>query len=136
MGRDAVDIRRNDIRLYFVKRGLVRRIAAVDRVDQPEEFFGGVTVAQGGKGPDRPERSVGVLAAIFADAGQVAFDITGVAQGLVKGGSKEQQQPIVPAHQPFQDRRHRLARPPFIRRSAEDGPGLGNGIDLALFILR
>ena len=86
MGRHAVDIGGNHIRLHPITRHLPRPVAVIDGIDQPEEGRGQIAVTQFGNGPDRSQRPVGILTAILAKARQIPFAITQVVTGPVKWG--------------------------------------------------
>jgi hypothetical protein len=52
-----------------------------------------------------------------------------------KGGEKSSQAVVVP-DEPLLHGLHGLAGPPLVARAGDDGPGLGNGVDLAFLVFR
>jgi hypothetical protein len=84
MRRFGIDIPCNDVRLCFVALHARTRRSTSDWVQHPEQFAGFIAVAERGKGNDRPRGSVGVLAAIFADARDVALDVAGVMVRMIE----------------------------------------------------
>ena len=78
----------------------------VHRVDHGEQFPRAPSVAQGGEGHRRPDRGMGVLAAVFAHARDVAFDIAGIQGRLVEGRIEQLDQRVLAANQPLVHRIH------------------------------
>ena len=60
-----------------------------DRVEHLQKLHGFVAVALFGEGESQPCRGVRVLAAVFAHAGQITFDVTGVLVGFVERGREQ-----------------------------------------------
>ena len=67
----------------------------VDGVQHGEQLAGLVAVAQGREGEDRPDGAVGVLAAVLADARQVALDVARIDVGMVERRGEEQDEAVV-----------------------------------------
>ena len=85
----GVDVGGDHVRFDGVLLDLGRGLRMADGVDQAEEIHGAVAVAQFGKGPDRPERGVGVLAAVLTHARRVALDVAGLQGRPVEGRREE-----------------------------------------------
>ncbi len=85
MGRDAIHIRGDDIRLGFVTRDIFWLLRVQYRIYEPEQFPRTRGVASHGKGHNGPNRRMGVLAAIFTDAGDVALDVAGFERRFIEG---------------------------------------------------
>ena len=79
---------------------------------------------------------MGVLAAVLADARQVAADVAGIHRGTIEGRSQQQDHACVAADQMRADRVHGAFVTSGRRRSREHRPGLRDGIDAALLVLR
>ncbi|MNF95896.1 hypothetical protein D3C84_786660 [compost metagenome] len=105
-----VDIGRQHIGLDLVGLYGVGE-AMADRIDHVEQLPGPSAVAHFGEGHTRPDRGMGVLAAIFAHAGDIALDVARVGQRAVEGRCKQQDQAGIAAHQMLEQRAHCLAPP-------------------------
>ena len=79
---------------------------------------------------------MGVLAAVLANAGRIAFDVARIERGLVEWRREQQGQTVVPPDQHSLDRAHRYRRPIALRRAREHRPGLRDRIDAALVVRR
>ncbi len=90
--------------------------------------------------PRRPSTAqiggMGVLAAILAHAGDVAFDVTGIECRLVERRIEELDEPGIAADQPAVEVLHGLIHSPVRAGTGKDRPALRDGIDLALRIDR
>ncbi len=75
-----------------------------------------------------------VLAAIFAHAGNVTFDVAGIERRFVERRIEQLDQAGLAADEPLFDRVHRKARPLGIPRAGENGPALRQRINLALCV--
>src|SRR5437867_13193896 len=64
----GVDVRRDDVGLDPVTRDGRRRTRALDRIQHPQQLADLVSVPEGGKGHDRPDRRVPVLTPVLAPA--------------------------------------------------------------------
>ena len=134
MRRDRVDIGGQDVRLDLVD-GHGRRIArVVDRVDHVEEFPGELALVRLRECHGRPHGGVCVLAAIFAHAGNIALDVTGIEPGLVEWRIEKLHDGGVATHQSLVQRLHRRARALEAGRTGKYRPALGNRVDLAFVI--
>ena len=78
----------------------------IDRVQQREQLAGLVAVAEHREGDHRPDGAVRVLAAILANAGRIALDVSGIERRLVERRREEQHQTVVAPDEVFFDRRH------------------------------
>ena len=87
--RDRVDVGRDDVRLHFVDRDLGGGRAVMNRIEQPEKFPRAIGFSLERESHRRPDRAMGVLAAILAHARDVAFDVTRIERRLVEGRSEE-----------------------------------------------
>ncbi|MNH42532.1 hypothetical protein D3C79_1042510 [compost metagenome] len=61
----------------------------IDRVDQRHQFPGAFNIAHLGEGHHRPYGAVGILAAIFPHAGQIAANIAWIRAVAVKRRSQQ-----------------------------------------------
>ena len=77
-----------------------------------------------------------ILAAIFPDAWDISFDITGIQIRLIERRIEQLNQRGISAHQARIDCPHRHARALGVTRAGEHGPALRNRIDLAFRIAR
>ena len=133
--RCAVDIRAHDVRLDFVAFDLLRLTAVIDGIEHGEQFPRAFLVAHHGKRRRGPDRGMGILAAVLAHAGHVAFDIAGFKIGFVEGRVEQLDQLRIAPHQVFVYRRHRLAGAHGIAAAGNDRPALADRIDLAFVIV-
>ena len=78
MGRLGIHIARNNVGLHFVALHARARRGMGDWIQHPEQFAGLIAVAERRKGNDRPRGSMGVLAAIFTDAGHITLNVAWV----------------------------------------------------------
>ena len=76
--RFGINIGGDDVGLDLVAVNASAGARMIDGVQEREEFAGLVAVAEGGEREDRPDRRMGILSTVFADAGQVPFDIARV----------------------------------------------------------
>ena len=66
-------------------------------IEQREQLGRLVALAERGKGDDRPDGGMGVLAAILANARRIALDVAGIERRLVERRREQQRQPVVAA---------------------------------------
>ncbi|MNH21997.1 hypothetical protein D3C79_818360 [compost metagenome] len=133
MGGDGIDIGGHHIGFDLVGFDQPASTLA-HRVDQAQQFPGLGGIAQAGIGHARPDGRVGVLAAIFAHAGQVALDVAGVQVAVVEGWVEQCDDTDVAAHQVLVQRRHGGLR---ARRRGNPGkhrPALRHGGDAAFLV--
>ena len=83
----------------------------------------------------RPQRRVRVLAAVLADARQVALDVAGIARHPIEGRRQQQHELRVAAHQVGAHGVHRALGAARLRRAREHGPRLRERVELALLVL-
>ena len=95
MRRFGINISSDDIRLDLVPVNAGAGVRVIDRVQEREKFAGLVAVAECREGEDGPDRRMSILAAVFADAGQVSFNIAWVGARLVKRRGEEEDEPVV-----------------------------------------
>src|SRR5262245_5205952 len=106
MRRGAINIRGDDIRLDFVPGNARPCTRVIDWIYHREQFTGLVTVSERGKGEDGPDRGMGILAAVFAHAWQISFDVAHVRAGTIEGRGKEQDETVAATHEVFFHPRH------------------------------
>ena len=90
MRRFGINIGGDDIGLDLVPVNASAGTRMIDRVQEREKFAGLIAVAERGEGEDGPDRRMGILAAVFADAGQVSFNIARVRARVVKRRGEEE----------------------------------------------
>ena len=90
-----------------------------DRVQEFDQLDGAAALAELGKRPDDPGGRVGVLAAVLADAGQVALDVAGIERLVVERRGEQEDQPPVAIDQMFVDGLQRLGEPATVRPAPE-----------------
>ena len=129
-----IDIGRHDVGLNLIDRGLIGGGAMVDGIEEIEEFPGAAAVTHEGEGHGAPDRTVGVLTAVFAHSRNVTFDISRIECGFVKRRIKQLDQSGGAADQALIDDMHCLACTLWIAGPADDRPTLRQGIDLAFLV--
>ena len=82
MRRFGINVSGDDIGLDLVAVNASAGARMIDRVQQREEFAGLIAVAERGEGEHGPDRRMGILATVFADAGQVSFNVARVQGSL------------------------------------------------------
>ena len=82
-----------------------------------------------------PQRGVRVLAAVLANARQVALDVARVARHLVERRREQQHELRVAAHEIGAHGVHRALGAPRLGRARQHGPRLRQRIELALLVL-
>ena len=95
----------------------------VDRVEHVEQFHRFVAETQLSERDDRPQGGVRVLAAVLADTGHVALDVTGILRHAVEGRREQQHDLRVASHQVGPHRLHRArgaARVGILAKTAHD----------------
>ena len=90
-----------------------------------------VSLAQRGEGDHGPERGMGVLAAVFANARRIALDVAGIESGAVEWRGEEDHEPVVRPNQLLLHRGHRPRRARRLRGARDHRPGLRDRIDPA-----
>src|SRR6266536_4851232 len=90
-----------------------------------------VTLPQHGEGDHGPERGMGVLAAVFANARRLALDVAGVESGAVEWRIQENDEPVSRMNQPLLHRGHRPRRARRLRGARDHSPRLRDRIDPA-----
>ena len=107
MRRHGVDIGRDDVGFHLVRHNRLGGLAMVHGVDHGQKLPGALGIALGREGHGRPDRSVGILAAVFAHAGDVAFDVAGILGRLVEGRIEQLDECMVATNEPSVERIHR-----------------------------
>ncbi len=74
---------------------------------------------------------MGVLAAVFPDAGRIALDVAGIERRVIERRREQQRQPIVSADELLIHRRHRAGGARRVRGTRDHRPGLRDRIDPA-----
>ena len=69
-----------------------------------------------------PDRTVRVLAAVLADAGQVAADVSRVDRGVLEGRGEQEDQAVTPTDQVLLDGGHRPLGVGRVGRSRQNAP--------------
>jgi hypothetical protein len=136
MGLLPINVAGEDVRLQPVALDGRRTVRVPNWIDQIEDLQGAIAFAQEGPGLCDPQRGVGILAAVLADAGDVTFDVTGLQIAAVEGRREVQDELLIPPHQLLVDRRHRRLGAGWIGGAGNHGPGLRQGIDAAFVVGR
>ena len=131
MRRHRIDVGSHDIRLDLVAQHAGARGGVVDGIDEREHLGRLVALAERGKAHDRPGGGVGVLAAVFANAGRVALDVARFERGLVEWWREQERQSVAAVHELAVEGRHRLDRARRIAGARDGRPGLRDGVDTA-----
>src|SRR4029450_9969555 len=135
VGRSAIHVGANYVRLNFVVVRLLSRRGRVDWVDQVPKFHGAVAATLQSRRQRNPSRGGGILAAVLADARHGSFDVPGLKGAFVEGGAEKLDQFVGATHQTLLNRIHRRSSARRVCYTANDRPGLWDGIDLALIVL-
>jgi hypothetical protein len=86
MRRDTIDVGGHDVRLNLIGCDLAGSGAMVDRIQEIEQFPGSGGITHQRKGHRGPNGAMSVLAAVFAHAGEIAFDVARIKGGLIEWG--------------------------------------------------
>ena len=129
--RVRVDIGRHHVGFHLVALDIGRRAGAVDRIQHVEQLDRLVTAAEVRDRHHRPERGVGVLAAVLAHPRHVALDVAGVERRLVERWREQLDHARVSPHQLHADGIHGALCPSQRRGAGEHGPALRDRIDPA-----
>src|SRR4030095_4799231 len=135
MRGDGVDVGGDDVGLDLVALDVGASARVVDGVEQRKEGGGLVALAEGGEGDDGPGGGVGVLAAVFPDAGRVALDVAGVERGALEGRGEEEGKAVGGADEVLLHGGHGALRARRVGGAGDDGPGLRDGVDAAFVAL-
>ena len=127
----GIDVGGEDVGFEFIAGGGCGGSGAVNGVEQAAKFPSVVDLAELGAGHGHPDGGMGVLGAIFADAGDVAFDVAGIPGGGVEGGGEEPDEAVIAVDEAVEGGLHGPAGALGIGAAGENGPALGEGIDLA-----
>src|ERR1700745_1600504 len=131
MRRNGVDVSRDDIRLYFINGRRRWCSGVIDWIEQCNQLPGAIIVSKQRKCHDRPNRRMGVLAAILSDTWNIAFDVAGVEIGSIKRRIKKLNQVLFAANQTGIYGLHGLPSALRIAGAADDRPALRQRVDLA-----
>ena len=136
--RPPVDVGRDDVRLDLVAVDRLGAVGVADRVEQVEQLArASAAAAEPGEGLHHPGRRVGVLAAVLADAGDVALDVARArGRPASNGGVKSRISPSSRRTRCSSTAVHRLRGPLGIGGAGDHGPGLGERVDPALVVAR
>ena len=93
VGRDGIDVGGDHVGFDFVGGDLVGRGTVVDRVEESKQVPGSVGISHQRKAHGGPNGAMSVLAAIFAHAGEIAFDVARIEGGLIERGIEQLDQP-------------------------------------------
>ena len=135
MGRVRVDVAGDDVRLDLVALDVGGGARVVDRVEQVEELHRLVAAIELGQRHHQPRRGVRVLAAVLADPGRVALDVTGLLRRVVEGRGEQQRRAQPAQHQQPAHRIHRVLGQPARHRPRDHRPRLGDRVDPALVVV-
>src|SRR5579864_873202 len=97
----GIDIGGSNIGLDFISLGASWRTRMIDGIHDREQLGGFVTITEHREGEHRPDRGMGILAAVLANAGRISLDVSGFEWRLIKRRGKEQDEPIVAAYEIF-----------------------------------
>ncbi len=106
---DRVKIGSEDIGFQFVGSDVFRGVAVADGIEVLDDFPGDIALPEGGKGHGGPHRGMGILSAVFAHAGEIALDITGIPRRGVKGRIEETDEAMLAVDEAVEDGLHRGA---------------------------
>src|SRR5437667_3202309 len=109
--RFGIDVPRDDVGLDLVAEGGGRRTGVIDRVHEGEELGRFVAITLCGERNDRPDRRVGVLPAIFPDAGRRALDVAGLQRRAVERRREKEYEAVPSTYEGCITRRHGLLSP-------------------------
>ena len=126
-----IDIGCHHIGLDDIAADIGGGFRVIDRIEQAKQRFRVIAFAELGHRHHRPQHAMGILAAIFADAGRIALDIARLPLGLVEGRLEQQRQLVIRQYQLARHAGHGLARARRIACPRNHRPGLGDGIDAA-----
>src|SRR5579863_1059082 len=102
-GRHRIDIGGHGIGLELVTRHLSGAAAVTHGAEAVEQFLGAVTVAQARERHERPDATVGVLAAVLTDAGRIGAHVAWVGLGAHERRGEEQQLLLLGPYQLLDD---------------------------------
>src|SRR4029453_10382970 len=106
VGRSAIYVGANYVRLNFVVIRLLSRRGMVDGVDEVPKFHGAVAATLQCCRQGNPSGSVGVLTAVLADARHVSFDVAGLKGPFVERRVEQLDQFVADTNQSFLNRVH------------------------------
>ncbi len=133
--RVVVDVPRDRIGLGHVPLDLARRPRVVDGVEHVEELHRLVAAPEAREREDDPRRRVRVLASVLADPRDVALDVPRVEGRVIERRRQEQDDARAAPDQVGAHGAHRTLGALSRRRARENGPGLGDRVDLPLVVL-
>src|SRR6266550_274890 len=136
MRRHGVNITCSDVRLDLVLVQSSARRSMVNGIKQRKQFTAPIAVAEQSKCDHRPDGAVRILPAVFTHARRIALDITRIELSLIERRSEKQYQSIAATDQIFVHRCHSANSAMRFSRARDDTPGLCDGINAALVILR
>ena len=134
MAGGRVHIGGDDVRLHGIALGLRARARVREGVEQIIEVERPIAIAESGRREHGPERSVGVLRSVFANARQISLDVSRIVLGVVEGRSQQENHPVVFPHEPLAHGPHRNARPFRLAGTGEHGPALRDRVDLTFYL--
>ena len=79
---------------------------------------------------------MGILPAVFSDTGEIPLDVPGIQECPVEWRRQEQHQAVVAPDETLLHGLHCPVRALRVACTGDDRPRLGNGVDLALVVLR
>src|SRR5512147_3105997 len=100
-------------------------------IQHAEELPGLVSLTQRREGQHGPDRCVGVLATVFSNTGDVAFDIPWIPWHPIKGWRQQTDQPVLPVHKMAFNCSHGTRTTVRICCTADHPPRLRDRIDAA-----
>src|SRR4029450_13352265 len=131
----AIHVGAHYVRLNFVVLRLLSRRGMVDRVDKVPKFHGAVAATLQRRRERNPSGSVGILAAVLADARHVSFDVARLKGAFVERRVEQLDQFVLATYQTLLNRIHRRLSPRRVCYTGNDRPCLRDAVDLAFVVL-
>ena len=95
----AIHVGAHYVRLNFVVLHLLSRRGMIDRVDEVPKFHGAIAATLQSRREGNPSGSVGILAAVLADARHVSFDVARLKGAFVERRVEQLDQFVSATHQ-------------------------------------
>src|SRR4051812_41550609 len=130
----GINISGDDVGLDLVPVNASASARMVDGVQDCEELTGLVPVAECGERENGPDRGMGILTPVFADAGKVSFDVARVQVSAVEWRGEEEDEAVIATHEMLLDRCHGTRAARRLSGTRDDAPGLGDRIDAAFSV--
>src|SRR5512146_680976 len=134
VGGLGIHVAGDHVGLDFVALDVRSRGNAMDRIQEAEQLAGLVSITKRRERQHGPDGRMSVLAAVFANTRDIAFDIPGILRHPVEGWRQQAYQPVLPVHQMLVHRRHGACAAARVGGATDHAPGLRNRINAALRI--